>query len=638
MIRLKDISQQPRAAAWMALLLAAATCGLFFPALKYGYVNYDDSMYIYENPQVLRGLTGSGLAYAFQTVTGSNWMPVTWISYLLDMTVFGPGPTGPHLTNILLHAASVALLFLVLHRMTQSFWRSALVAAWFAWHPLRIESVVWVAERKDVLSLFFGMLGVLAYARYVERPGWKRFLPVVICLVLGLMAKATLVTFPLLLLLLDFWPLRRLGATPEEWRRRIGPLLWEKIPLLLPALIMCGVAYWAQRHTGAIATVPVTPGERWFRVAADYWFYLQKSFWPVPLSILYEIKPLVYGRLTLEIAVMAGLTALVLRFAIRLPWLATGWLWFLIALAPISGIVRLGHITVADRYSYLPSVGLGIALAWGAGALAHRWPRLRPAVVGGGLVILVAAMAVTRLNLPRWQSSITLFESALRYGNHEVAYDNLGAAYNEARDFGRAINLSDEGLQLYPASPNLYTHRGLARFLQGDATNAIKDFDTSIALNPDASKPYDNRGNAYLRLRQFDLALADFNRAVAQDPNNASAYNNRANARIELHDFINAVADCNRALELNPQFADAYNNRATASNRQGQPAAALPDYNQAIRLNPLDPIYFNNRAAALYQLGDFARAWADIQTCRKLGGTPVPALVNLVTAALQRGQ
>jgi protein O-mannosyl-transferase len=459
----------------MAFLLAAATFALFAPAIGFGFVNYDDGAYVFDNRRVLDGLNWPGLAYAFRTTDNGSWMPLTWLSYLAGTSLFGLRANGQHFINILLHAGSAALLFLALERMTKCFWRSALVAASFAVHPLRVESVVWIAERKDVLSLFFFAAGLLAYAAYAGKPDRKRLALVAVCLLCGLMSKPMLVTFPFVLLLLDHWPLGRTGKTGVEFRASFWPLCREKIPLLVVCVIFASLTFWSQSRGGAVVPVPDAPQLKALRVADNYTFYLGKFFWPAQLSVLYPATRLVGWEAGIKALGLLVVTGLAARWIFRLPWLVAGWLWFLGTLVPVIGLVQVGHISVADRYSYLPSIGLAIMLAWAAETLVQRKPRMRGVFTVVGAALLAICAATTRANLTRWQNSMTLLEDAIRKGDHEIAYNNLGNAYGEAGDWRRALSSYNRAIELNPCYPLSFNNRAAAHFRLGQADLAWAD-------------------------------------------------------------------------------------------------------------------------------------------------------------------
>ena len=624
----------PGQPAGMAWLLAAATVALFAPALGCEFINYDDTLYAYQNPHVLNGLNLSSLAYAFRTADGGSWMPLTWVSYLLVTTLFGVNAAAQHALNVLLHAGSAALLFLALERMTRCFWRSALVAALFAFHPLRAESVVWVAERKDVLSTFFWMLGLLAYARHAEKPGARRMSPVFACLLLGLMAKPMLVTFPFALLLLDHWPLGRTGQNWRELRANFWPLLREKIPLLAVCTLAAGLALWSQKHIGAVVTVAAAPPLKALRVAENYAFYLQKIFWPSPLSLLYPTAILIYWHAAMAGVFLGGMMALAVRWMFRLPWLPTGWFWFLGTFLPVIGWVRLGHITVADRYTYIPSIGLALLFAWAAGFLVERRPAARRLAVAASVVLLASGAFATRANLPRWKNSVTILENAIAQGDNPIAYNNLAVAYNDRGDCARALNNFNRAIALNPDYAEAFINRALARKGLGDLDGARADLDHAIRLKPAAPEAFVNRGDLYYGNGDFNRAIHDFTTAIRLDPLHAKAWNNRASAFNSQGNFMAARVDTKQALQINPRYAEAWNNLGTARGSLGDPAGALAAYNRALEINPSLALAYNNRAGWFFQAGKFAEAWADIRHCRQLGGQPSAALVrDLATAS-----
>jgi protein O-mannosyl-transferase len=612
----------------MAFLLAVVTFALFASAIGYDFVNYDDDLYVSGNPHVLGGLNLSGLAYAFSTFDGGSWMPLTWISHLLDVSLFGVRSAGGHLINILLHAASAAGLFLAWHRMTRAFWRSAFVAAVFAFHPLRVESVVWIAERKDVLSIFFFTAGLLSYVRYVAKPDGKRYAAVFACLLLGLMSKPMLVTFPFVLLLLDHWPLERAGKNRMELRRNFWPLVREKIPLLLLCAFFAGLTFWTQKESGAVTSLQAAPPLKLLRVAENYTFYLGKFFWPARLSVVYETLPLALWHAVACLLVLVGVTWLALRWMFRRPWFLTGWFWYLGTLLPVVGLVRIGHITVADRYSYVPTVGLAVLLVWTAGELVQRRPAVRRLMAAVAVVLLAAGAAITSAHLPRWQNSITLFEDAVRKGNHEIAFHNLAVAYNTKGDFDRAIRVCTKAIGLYPDYEEAFYSRALAYNGKGDFDRAIQDWNRAIKLEPANAGAYDNRGSAYANKGEFDRAIQDFTTAINLDHRRVKAWNNRAAVWNRMGSFELAITDCTLALELDPASAAACNIRGNAYAGLGDWSRARADYDRAIGLDPSFSLAFNNRAAAYFAMKEFDRARADLRRCRQLGGQPNAALVR----------
>ena len=493
----------------IGLLLAAGTFALFSPAIGYDFINYDDNLYVYKNAHVLQGLNWSGLVYAFHTIDGVSWMPATWISFMLDTSLAGPFPAGYHLTSIILHSASAGLLFLALQRMTKQTWSAALVAALFACHPQRSESVAWVAERKDVLSVFFWMLGLLAYARYAEQPGPRRMTCVAVCLLLGVMAKPMVVSFPLVLMLLDFWPLRRLGNSIAELRAKAWPLVKEKIPLFIICAVAAAVTIWSQTDTGGIMPVHFPWYLKLFRVTENVGFYCRAFFVPIKLTILYQTEKLAYLHVALVGLTLLMISILALRRAWRWPWLAVGWFWFLFTIAPVAGIIRIGEITVADRYSYLPSVGLALMVAYSAVALTAHWPRLRSSLTGTLAGWILFCALATWADLPRWRDTYSIFESAYRNGGHFVACDQLAALLYARREYQQSLVVCNHGLKANPECASLYNTRGGNHYMLGDFDGALADFNRAIEIKPTFSDPYYSRALIHIQHKEFSEARAD---------------------------------------------------------------------------------------------------------------------------------
>jgi len=617
--------------AWLAALLAGATFVLFAPAIRFDYLDYDDGVYVYANKDVLRGVTLDGVRYAFTSIAGGSWMPLTWLSHMLDVTIFGRGPAGPHAVNIMLHSLSVSLLFLVLQRVTGRFWPSIFTAALFAFHPLRNESVVWIAERKDVLSTMFWMLGLLAYARYAEKPEWKRFLVVALCLVLGLMAKPMLVTFPFVLLLLDFWPLKRLGGDWSSFKQNLWPRVREKLPFFLVIILLCVATFWSQKHSGAVSGSDSSILTRSCQIVGNYAFYAQKIFLPTRLNVLHPVIATSTAQAVVFALAFAAVTSLAIWRLFRQPWLAVGWFWFLGTLVPVVGVVPVGHISVAERYSYLPSVGLVILVVWGVAELVRNRPRAQHAASVIGATAAVCCAVAARADLPRWRDSLALFTSAVQTEPHAVAYNNVAVAYLDRREFAQAIEPLTRALEMDPRYVKAYINRALAYQKTGRTEEAKRDYEQLIRIEPRNAEGYNNRADLLMDLGRLDDAINDFTSAIRLSPYAPHSYNNRASARFMKGDFAVAIQDCNQAIELNPRYANAYNTRGNIYSRTGDLLRALADYNHAIKLSPADSLTYNNRAAAHFRLKHFDAAWADLRRCQELGGTPHEGLVRALT-------
>ena len=430
---------------WFAcLLLAFATFAVYWPARHYAFVDYDDDDYVFENPVVRAGLTWPGFVWAFVDQHNCNWHPLTWLSHMADCQFFGVNPGAMHMENVLIHCANSALLLLLLNSMTNAFWRSVFVAALFALHPLRVESVAWISERKDVLSGFFFMLTLLCYAKAVTSDKGQAtgkstnsslvtrhsplYLLSLLCFVLGLLSKPMLVTVPIVLLLLDFWPLKRF--TIYDLRFTIGRLLREKIPFFALSIIVGIITLLTQRAGGG--WVPANPhfSQRIGDVVIGYWNYVEKLFWPENLSFLYlRSDKISVGEFFHAAFVLAGITAVAAVQLRRRPWLAAGWLWFLVMLLPVSGLLQLGRLSIADRYTYLPAIGFFLIVVWGIADLpaALFSEKIRRALaIAGAAAILPACAILTRRQLAYWQNTETLMTRALQLDpDNYVARINL---------------------------------------------------------------------------------------------------------------------------------------------------------------------------------------------------------------------
>jgi hypothetical protein len=479
-----DSTKGIRSAWLISLALVLVTCFLYWPVRHYEFVEYDDPDYVFENQTVCNGLTWYGLAWSLVDAHAWNWHPLTWLSHMLDCQLFGLDAGAHHLTNVLLHSASSVLLFLLLRTMTGTCWRSALVAALFAWHPLRVESVAWISERKDVLSGFFFMLTLWAYAQYALRKlpaeaAPPQSEPVRQLAVgtsdgsqvwyflslgfyfLGLLSKPMLVTVPFVLLLLDHWPLARIRYDGkylwQEWRAT-GGILAEKLPFFALSIALSWVTVLAQHHT-MVSLRTESTSTRLESTVVGYFLYLRKIFWPDNLAVLYlrpervPVAPLVAG-----ILILVGISALVWVNLRRRPWLAIGWLWFLGMLVPVNGLAQTGLQSIADRYTYLPAIGLGLIAAWGLGELATAVPagKIRQLIVAtAGASALVACAGLTRHQLSYWQNTQTLMEHALALDpNNYVAHQDLGLYYTRLGRLELAAAHHQKVRELDPALGN----------------------------------------------------------------------------------------------------------------------------------------------------------------------------------------
>ena len=511
-------------------LLAATIWIAFGGALGNDFVNFDDGPYVYANPEVNHGLTPTGVLHAFTQTHADNWHPLTWLSHMLDCQVYGLKPAGHHATSVLIHTANAILLFLILRRLTNALWRSALVAAIFALHPLRVESVAWVAERKDVLSGLFFLLTIAAYLRYARRPSIPRYFLVAGLFVLGLMCKPMLVTLPLVLLLLDYWPLNRWqNSTPLR-------LIAEKLPLLALSAVSCIITFLAQ--TGAIKPfdqVPLTL--RLLNALTSCAVYIGQMFWPSGLAVLYPFPSsgLPAWQIILAATSILGATAIAFVLRRRQPYLLAGWLWYFVMLVPVIGFFQVGAQAHADRYTYLPSIGLTLALVWLVADACVGNRLWRTAATVCSVVILAALIVSTRTQTTYWRNSQTLWTHALRAttGNF-IAYNNLGTAFYE----------------------------------KGEIENAITEYEAAVALRPDYEEAHFNLGTALIQKNNPDDAIAEFQAALRLDPNHAQAHINLATALVQMGDPASAIAHLQTALKIDPTNIEANHNLAWIESHQ----------------------------------------------------------------------
>lgn len=649
--------------ALICLFLTAITLAVFWQLHSCDFIHFDDSAYVTTNQKVQTGVTLEGIRWAFTSGHAANWHPVTWISHMLDVQFFGLDPRFHHFTNLFLHLINTLLLFLVLHRMTKTIWRSAFVAAIFALHPLHVESVAWVAERKDVLSAFFWMLTLYAYALYVENRGLKRYLAVIGSFALGLMAKPMLVTLPFVLLLLDFWPLRRFtpadtvrevptAATGNEtandasrkkskrkhlakevkseeeaarakvFRPTILPLVREKMPLFALSALSCAVTFLVQQKGGAVVATQSLPLLlRIENALVSYVGYLAKFIWPNDLAILYPHPSFLPLWEVLGAAlILAGITLTVIWKARSCPFLLSGWFWYTGALVPVIGIVQVGHQAMADRYTYIPMIGLLIMAGWGIPETVKRWSRGRYVLIASFALYLSWIIPLTWTQVGYWRSSFSLFDHTLEVtDNNWLIYNNRGVAYKEIGNLPRAFADFERAIAINPVSAVAFYNRGVAFSSLGNHARAVEDFDRALEIDPRYSLAYNYRGIARQAIGDPVGAIEDFGTAVRLDPTNAEAYANRGAARDTLGDHEMAIRDLNRAIELNPGFALAYNNRGIAYNGMGDYARAIEDYSKAIAISPEYAGAFYNRGLAHGLLGNSQQAVEDFRKAAGLG-------------------
>jgi tetratricopeptide (TPR) repeat protein len=587
----------------------------FGQTLWHSFVTYDDNIYVYDNRQITSGLSWSAVRWAFTEPHASNWHPLTTLSHMADWQLFGANAGGHHFTNVLLHSAAAVALFLVLRRMTGAFWRSALVAAVFAIHPLRAESVAWVAERKDVLSGLLFMLTLGAYVRYVRQPSMWRYALVLLVFASGLMAKPMLVTLPFVLLLLDRWPLGRFGAV-QSWRdRALRICIVEKLPLLALSAASSAITFFVQKH-GGLQSDAMPLAIRLSNAVLAYATYIRQLFWPAKLAPFYPhtAAETLAWQTALAAVVLLGITATVLLFWKTRAYLATGWFWFLGMLVPVIGIVQVGSQAWADRYTYLPHIGLLIAAAWAAGEVATRFQIRRAFLFAGAGLVLVALAFSAWAQAARWRDSETLWSHTLRVTpDNDVAHIGVGNDCLQRGDIDGALSHYERALEIR----SRYRH---------------SRYDLLLAII------HNNIGGVLQRKGRLDEALAHFRAALEAQPDYLEATVNLAYSLLEQRETTRALEVLDRAVVLQPESADLHRLRGDAFLQQGAEARAVESYEQALTSAPDTLMALNNLTWLLAtspsdEIRNAARAVTVAERAVRLSGGNDPLFLHALAAA-----
>jgi tetratricopeptide (TPR) repeat protein len=602
----------------VCLFLLIATLIVYSQAKNYEFVDYDDDLYLTENVRVKKGLSVDNILWAFKTTTVSNWHPITWLSHMLDIELYGLNPGAHHQTNVIFHLFNALLLFLILRKMTGGLWQSGFVAALFALHPLHVESVAWVSERKDVLSTFFWLLTMFSYARYAAHPGVGRYLPVVGFFILGLMAKPMLVTLPFVLLLLDYWPLRRIQSNPAGggigFTKKQLPglfLIWEKIPLFLLALASSVVTYMVQKKGGAVGSMEIYPfTARVANALVSYVKYLGKMIWPAKMAAFYPHPSVLPIWQVVGAGVLLGLiTFVAIRSFRQRPWFIVGWLWFLGTLVPVIGLVQVGLQAMADRYTYIPLIGVFIIVAWGVPGLLPKW-RHKERLLGLTATAVLIALSITSwTQIQYWKNSHALFKHALDVTeNNYLAHNAFGNALKEEGKGNEAIRHYLSALEMKPdyAAPHYSIGHTLAT--QGKYDDAINHFQKALQIKPDYAAVHDNLG--YVLTQQGKVAEAIFHylEAVRLKPDDAAVHNRLGLAMEKVGQFDNAISHFYTAVKINPFFAEAHFNLGHALMSRGRLNEAIKHYSAAILLKPDFANAQFELATVLLKKGNFSEA------------------------------
>ncbi len=670
-------THKPWQIAVVCLVLAVVTVFAFQGVRGNNFLTYDDDVYVLENPQVHQGLTAHSIDWAFTTFYVSNWHPLTWISHMIDWSLYGKNPAGHHMSNVCLHAANAILLFLLLSYMTGYLGRSAIVAFLFALHPAHVESVAWLAERKDILCAFFFFATLLAYAWYVRRPSWKRFVWVVCAYACALMSKPMAVTLPFTLLLLDVWPLRRITFTPEtraHWLSSFWKLCLEKWLLFLMAVLSSIITFMAQRANGSVGSLQSLPlWERLSNAAISYWRYVQITLWPDQLRAFYfhETKNISVVAALLSVLALILVTFVCWHFRKQRPYCLVGWLWFLGTLVPVIGIVQVGDQALAERYTYLPLIGLFIAVVWLVGDTVAHSPAIKVAAQLLAVAVIAACAVKTDAQVRVWKDTVTLFTHVLEIDPRgEIPNSSLGVAYmrlekpalaaeyferslqyapdwsltlsysalclmqlemesHDPRNMPLAKQRLDHALSIAPGDPEVLTNMALWFALMGRPKDEEAYSRKAIAANPDDIKPRLYLINALEAQGKFDEEARECRAALAIEPDNYIAQNTLGGILERQGLQQEALKEYRLSLAVKPDQALAYTNIGRILMEKHQYSAAVEEFTRALRYDPASADAHNNLGAAMMQLGNDDQAAQQFSDALRINPADANAKKNL---------
>ncbi len=638
----------------ICIILAALTFAVYWQVNQFDFVNIDDNIYIIENSHIKSDLSKDAFLWAITTKYGDLWNPLVWLSFMVDYQLYGLHAGGYHVTNLILHILSTLLLFWLFCRMTGALWKSAFVAAFFALHPLHVESVAWVSERKDVLSAFFWMLTLCFYVYYTEKPAIKRYLLILVSFVLALLSKPMVITLPVIMILLDYWPLGRFES------QKGNLFLWqlkEKLPFFVLSVVLILVTLHSTSEQNTMMKA-FSLGSRFANALVSYVIYLEKTFWPHSMAIFYPFpNSIPFWQVLVSFLIIILISVAFIFMAKRMPYLLVGWLWYAVAIAPVSGIIQISitaPYAMADRYHYLPSIGIGIILAWGI-PFFFRDQNMRAKILPlTAIPFLIILSVLAWEQCGYWENSSVLWSHALKVtknsfmahgnlgvaalakGNHNDAlvhlnealrlkpdhmllYLNRGGAYAELNQYQSAFSDFNKVIMNMPNYADAYNCRGVVFSKVGQYQNALKDFNTSIRLKPDNAAIYNYRGTAYAKLGQYQLAISDFEKTSDLDPNFLESYMNLAALYGKSNQYHNVIKNLSEVIRLQPDNALIYFNRGFAYAKIGQYQAAIYDLNEAIRRKENYPDAYNIRAGAYLNQRNFMDGCRDAKKACELG-------------------
>ena len=620
----------------ICIALTAITLAVFLQVNQHDFINLDDPIYVKDNTHVQSGITLSGTIWAFTTSHAHLWHPLTWLSLMLDYQLYGLNAGGFHVTNLILHILSTILLFVLLNRITGATWKSAFVAALFALHPLHVETVSWITKRKDVLSALFWMLTLYLYVYYTEKPVMKRYLLVLLCYVCGVMSKPMVVTLPVMMILFDYWPLKRFASA------RNNLILWqlkEKIPFFMLSIVSIFSVFYINRIRGNPLEFGPPFASRIANASFAFIAYLDKTFWPRDLSFFYPFSDQIpLWQVLGSLGLIFFITLVAIIAVKRLPFLFVGWAWYTIAIAPVLGIIFNSDRTMSDNYTYLPSIGIFIMIAWGVPLLFPRQDMRQKVFVTAGMVFIAVIAVMAWKQCGYWKSSATISGHALQINdNNYMAHNVMGSALIVEGKTDEALNHYSASIHLKPNYAPTYVSRGLSYEKLARYQLALNDFNHALSLQPDFDDAFNGRGVIYEKLGRHQQAINDYSQAINRNPADIDVYVKRGSLYEKLGRYQLAINDYNQLIHLNPAYAIAYNNRGTVFYKFGQYQEAIADYARAIRLRPKHADVYNNRGLAYGKLGQYQQAIEDFSEAVRLKPDYADAFNNRAFAYFLKG-
>ena len=641
--------------------LILVTLVVFSPVLQNEFISLDDQVYVTENPYVQMGITMKSITWAFVTISAGFWHPLTWLSLMIDAQLYGLNPGGFHFTNVLLHISNSLLVFFVFRRMTGTLWQSACVAALFALHPLHVESVAWASQRKDVLSTLFWMLTIWFYISYVEKPCANRYVWVVVFFILGLMAKPMLVTLPFVLLLLDYWPLNRfhifqklnnisIKTSPDSGDTKtvmvndketsIPRLVLEKLPLLIFSVFASGTALWTTQQYGALKNMEYTS----FLVRAgnamiSYMKYIIKTFWPYNLTIYYPFNlPLPALQVVFAVFLLILITILVIFKIKQKPYYAVGWFWYIGTLVPVIGVISVGIFSMADRYTYVPLIGIFVIIAWGVPDMLPQFSYRKHLLVLMALSVLIFLSVATRVQISHWRNSFALYTHALAVTKDNPAVHHfMGNLYFKQGIFEKAADQYRQELRIKPNSVDGRQNLGVALSSLDRQDEAIEQFDILLKKDPYNMNVRFALANAFIKKGKYDEGINQYRYVIRNRPDEPMGYYNLAYALALMGNVDDAVFTYCRAIELKPDYTEAHNSLGVLLLKQHRTREAVFHFQKALETNPEYAGAFYNLGVALLEEGRIQEAIRNYQKVLDIQPEFASAHYRLGQAFLKEG-